>query len=148
MSRKNDILSRMLKDHSKIEELLDDLEEEVRKGYSNMKKSFSRFEWELEKHIFVEERAIFTEYFPKDVTEGYKMLPVVTKDHNFILNKINNWRNDILNKRNITDISELKDFLIKHREYEETELYPKLDQALDEEQKKHIIDRIEQIVEY
>jgi len=148
MSGKNDILPRMVKDYYKIEELLDELEEELKKGYPNMKRSFSRFEWELEKHIFVEERAVFTEYSPKDITEGYKMLPVVTKHHNFILNKLNNWREDVQNRRNITDISELKDFLIKHREYEETELYPKLDQALDEEQKKHIIDRIEQIVEY
>ena len=31
--------------------------------------------------------------------------------------------------------------------FEEMELYPKLDQALDERQKKHIIDRIEQIIE-
>lgn len=56
MSGKNDILPRMVKDHYKIEELLDELEEELKKGYPNMKKSFSRFEWELEKHIFVEQR--------------------------------------------------------------------------------------------
>ena len=147
MSGKNDILPKMIKDHCKIEGLLDELEEDAKKGHNNMKKSFNRFEWELEKHLFVEERAVFTEYSPTDVSEGYKMLPVVTKHHNFILNKLNNWRNDVQNRRNITDVSELKEFLIKHREYEETELYPMIDQALDKGQKKHIIDRIEQIVE-
>ena len=112
MSGKNDILPKMIKDHCKIEGLLDELEEDAKKGHNNMKKSFKRFEWELEKHLFVEERAVFTKYSPTDVSEGYKMLPVVTKHHNFILNKLNNWRNDVQNRRNITDVSELKEFLI------------------------------------
>ena len=145
MSGKNDISSKMIRDHCKIEGLLDAFEKDAKKGYDTMKKSFNKFEWKLEKHIFTEERAVFTEYSPTDVSEGYKMLPVLTKHHNYILNKLNNWRDDVRNRRNITDVSELKEFLIKHREYEETELYPKIDQALDEGQKKHIIDRIEQI---
>jgi len=76
------------------------------------------------------------------------ILPRMVKDYYKIEELLDELGEDVQNRRNITDISELKDFLIKHREYEETELYPKLDQALDEEQKKHIIDRIEQIVEY
>ena len=147
MSGKNDILPKMVKDHCKIEGFLDEFEENSKKGYNAMKKSFNRFEWKLEKHIFVEERAVFTEYLPKEESEGYKMLPVVTKHHDFILNKLNKLRNDVQNRRNITDVSELKEFLIKHWEYEEMELYPKIDETLDEGQKKHIIDRIEQIVE-
>lgn len=142
-----DVFPKMVKDHNKIVELLEEFEENSKKDFESMKKSFHRFEWELEKHIFVEERAVFTEYAPKDVSEGYEMLPVITKQHNFILNKLNNWRNDVQKQRNIKDVSELKEFLIKHKEYEEKELYPKLDQVLDEDQKKHIIDRIEQIVE-
>ncbi|GAH09102.1 unnamed protein product, partial [marine sediment metagenome] len=33
-------------------------------------KSFHTFEWNLEKHFFVEERAIFTAYNPKYIDEG------------------------------------------------------------------------------
>ena len=144
---KHDVLPIMIKDHSKIERLLDILEEDMDKDFKTMKKSFHHFEWELEKHLFVEEKAIFTNYTPEDAVEGYKMLPVITEQHNFILNTLNNWRNEVVKNHYITNISELKEFLVRHREYEENELYPKLDQSLDETQKKHIIDKIEQILE-
>ena len=145
MSGTTDILPIMVEDHCKIEKLLDEFEENAKKDYPSMRESFYRFEWELEKHLFVEEKAIFTQYSPDNISEDYKMLPVVTEQHNFIINKLNNWRKDIRNKRSITDISELKEFLIKHREYEEKELYPRLDQTLDAKQKKHIINRVHQI---
>ncbi len=148
MDNKYDILSRMKKDHCKIEDLLNELESDQKRDFNTMKKTFYRFEWELEKHIFTEERAVFTEYSPIDVSEGYKMLPIITQHHNFILNKLENWRDAVRNHRTIQDISELQNFLTKHREYEEQELYPKLDESLTEEQKKHIIDRITQIVEH
>jgi len=35
---------------------------------------------------------------------------------------------------------------MKHREFEEKEVYPRLDQSLDETQKKQIIERINEIV--
>ena len=111
-----------------------------------MSKSFNKFEWELEKHIFIEEKAIFTSYKPDNVSEGYKMLPELTNQHNFILNTINNWRDYIRKKRNITNIYGFKEFLIKHKNYEEKEVYPKLDQALSENEKKHIIEKINEII--
>ena len=74
----------MRKDHLKLEGLLDELEENATKEYNIMKKSFNRFEWELEKHLFTEEKAIFTEYSPSDISEGYKMLPVVKKHHKYM----------------------------------------------------------------
>jgi len=146
MSEANKITSLMVKDHCKIEKLLDELEVNAKKEYSIMTKSFYKFEWGLEKHIFVEEKAIFTSYNPEDVTEGYKMLPALTQQHNVILNKLNNLRTDIRNNRNIRDIYEFKEFLIKHKNFEEKEVYPKLDETLDEKQKKLIVDRISQLI--
>ena len=142
----NDILPCMIKDHCKIEKLLADFQENIEKEYPLMKKSFTKFEWELEKHIFVEEKAIFTSYHPEDVSEGYKMLPELTIQHNFILNQLNNWRRDFQSKKNIDDLNKFKNFLINHREFEEKEIYPKLDQSLNETQKKHIIDRLDEII--
>ena len=147
MENKNDILPRMIKDHCRIEDILNELEEDQKRDFNTMKKTFYRFEWELEKHIFTEEKAVFTEYSPKDISEGYEMLPTITQHHNFILNKLENWRKDVRSHRTIQDISKLQSFLVKHREYEEQELYPKLDEVLDDEQKKHILDRIAQIIE-
>lgn len=146
MSKSNKILSLMIKDHCRIEELLNNLENSNKIDFESMSKSFYKFEWELEKHIFIEEKAIFTSYRPDNVVEGFKMLPKLTNQHNFILNTINNWRNEIRKKRNLNDIYSFKEFLNKHKNYEEKEVYPKLDQALSEREKKHIIAKINEII--
>ncbi len=136
----------MVKDHCKIEALLTDLEKAVEQDYSMMLKSFTTFEWELEKHIFIEEKAIFTSYRPDNVVEGYKMLPELTKQHNEILNRLNIMRKQLRSRQKITDISGFKTLLIGHKSFEESEVYPQLDQALNEEQKQTIITKIREIV--
>ena len=141
----SDILTLMVKDHCRIEKLLDELEKNVDKEHPMMKESFYKFEWELEKHLFTEEKAIFTQYNPEDVTEGYKMLPELIKQHNFIVNQLDLWRKDIRNNKKIDGFYDFKKYLIKHRFFEENEVYPRLDQSLDEKQKKHIISRINEI---
>ena len=141
-----DILPLMVKDHSKIELLIDKLEENAKGDPSTMIKSFNKLEWELEKHIFVEEKAIFTSYNPEDVTIGYKMLPELTKQHNDILNRLNIMRKDVRSRRIIKDVYSFKEFMINHKTFEEREVYPKLDEALDETQKRQIIDKINEIV--
>jgi len=146
MNKSNKILSLMIKDHCKIEGLINDLDQKSKIDFDSMIKSFNKFEWELEKHIFIEEKAIFTSYKPDDVIEGFKMLPELTNQHNYILNTINNWRFDVRKKRNLININSFKEFLIKHKNYEEKEVYPKLDQALSEHEKKHIIAKINEII--
>jgi len=143
--KKIDILQRMIDDHIKIEKLMDNLEKDIDKDYEIIKKSFTKFEWNLEKHIFVEEKVIFTNYNPENVTEGYQMLPELTKQHNFILNQLSNWRKELVNKRKIDGFFKFKKVLINHKDFEENEVYPKLDQSLTESNKKHIIDRLNEI---
>ncbi len=147
MTDKISILSLMTKDHKKIEELLNLLEKESKKDYESMKKAFIIFEWELEKHIFTEEKAIFTSYNPKDVEEGYKMLPQLTEHHNYILNTLNNWRDDIRKRRKITDVQKFKNFLINHKNFEEEKVYPKLDESISKNEKRHIVAKINEIVQ-
>ena len=146
MSKTTNILALMVKDHCKIENLINDLEDKTKKDFDSMVKSFNKFEWELEKHIFTEEKAIFTSYKPENVIEGYKMLPELTKQHNFIINTLNNWRKDILKKNKLTNVYSFKEFLMKHKNYEEKDVYPKLDQALNEEEKRYIIEKINEII--
>jgi len=145
MNEKN-ILPLMVKDHCKIEKLLDTLEKNIDKDYETMRESFNNFEWVLEKHLFTEEKAIFTFYTPNDVSEGYRMLPELTKQHNFLINQLNNWRRDVRNKKKINGFYEFKKTLINHRIFEENEVYPRLDKTLDDEQKKEIISRINEMV--
>lgn len=143
---KKDILPKMVKDHCKIEKLLSDLEEKLDDDYSEMRKAFHKFEWELEKHLFTEEKAIFTMYSPEEVSEGYKMLPELTKQHNFIVNQLNNWRQEIRKKQKISGIYDFKNYLTEHRLFEEKEVYPKLDQTLSDDEKQFIINRINELV--
>lgn len=145
MSEKNSILKLMIRDHCKIEKLINDLEKNTKVNFESMKKSFYEFEWELEKHIFTEEKAIFTSYNPEDVSEGYKMLPEITKQHNFIINTLNNWRDDIRKRRMIRDVYSFKEFIIRHKDFEEEKVYPKLDESLPEDEKRHIVAKINEI---
>jgi hemerythrin superfamily protein len=145
MSEKNSILELMIRDHCKIEELINDLEKNSKFNFDSIKKSFNKFEWELEKHIFTEEKAIFTAYNPEDVSEGYKMLPELTKQHNFIINTLKNWRDDVRRRRMIRDVYSFKEFIIKHKNFEEEKVYPKLDESLPEDEKQQIIAKINEI---
>ncbi|MFE3845799.1 hemerythrin domain-containing protein [Thermoplasmatota archaeon] len=124
---------------------MDDFERDIDKDYELMKKSFTKFEWKLEKHIFSEEKVIFTNYNPEDITEGYQMLPELTKQHNFILNQLSNWRKELVNKNKIDGFYKFKKVLINHKIFEENEVYPKLDQSLSDSDKKLIIGRLNEI---
>lgn len=145
MDKSTNIVPVMVKDHRKIEQLLENFEASIDKDYKTMAKAFNDFEWHLEKHIFVEEKAIYTQYSPEDVASGYKMLPTLTKQHNYIVNQLAVWRKDVRNKRNITDFNNLKEFIIRHKNFEEKDVYPLLDQVLDEEQKTQILQKINEI---
>lgn len=146
MGDETSILKMMIKDHCKIEELINNLEEKTKEDYESMVKAFNKFEWELEKHIFTEEKAIFTSYNPEDVAEGYKMLPELTKQHNYIINTLNNWREDVRKKRIITDVYSFKEFIINHKNFEEEKVYPQLDESLSESDKRNIIAKIGEII--
>jgi len=140
------ILNLMIKDHKKINDLILKLDEKSKEDFESMKKAFRKFEWELEKHIFTEEKAIFTSYNPSNIVEGYKMLPELTKQHNYIVNTLNNWREDIKKNRMIKDVYSFKEFLDNHRNFEEEKVYPKLDQGLTEDEKRHIVAKINEII--
>jgi len=147
MNKSTNIFKLMVKDHNKIEELLENLELKNNEDFDSMRDAFNKFEWELEKHIFTEEKAIFTSYNPEDVSQGYKMLPELTKQHNFLLNKLNNWRKDVRNKRMISDFYSFKVYLVRHKNFEEEKVYPMLDQSLSEDEKRHIMSKINEIVQ-
>jgi hemerythrin-like domain-containing protein len=136
----------MVREHCILENALDNLEENAKFDFGLMVKSFNNFEWKLEKHIFMEEKVIYTEYEPSDVTEDYKILPKLTEQHNYILNILNNWRNDIKNKRILKNIYSFKKYIIEHKTFEENEVYTRLDQELSDEQKKQMIDKITEII--
>lgn len=139
------ILNLMVKDHAKIVRLLNDIKKIMGQDIISTMGVFDKFEWELEKHIFIEEKAIFTSYDPKNIIEGYAMIPELIKEHNEILNKLRIMRKDLVKQRTC-DFDGFAEVLMNHKNFEEDSLYPKLDQELEESQKKMIVDRISQIL--
>jgi hemerythrin-like domain-containing protein len=106
---------------------------------------FDTFEWELEKHIFTEEKAIFSSYNPTNIVEGYKMVPDLIKQHNEILNRLRMMRKNLQWQRPI-DYDEFKELIMTHKTFEEVSLYPKLDQELSTAQKEEIIKKIHEMI--
>jgi hypothetical protein len=139
------ILDLMIKDHGKIVKLLLDVEKSIGMELISTMKVFDTFEWELEKHIFIEEKAIFTSYKPMNIVEGYKMVPELIQQHNDILNRLRVMRKNLMWQRPI-DYDEFKELIMVHKTFEEASLYPKLDQELDVSQKEEIIRKIHEII--
>ncbi|MBS3778034.1 MAG: hemerythrin domain-containing protein [Candidatus Thermoplasmatota archaeon] len=143
---KTSILKIMVKDHRRIEDLIDSVEKSLDDDFEVIEKAFDKFEWQLQKHIFAEEKAIFTFYEPEDVSTGYKMLPVLTKQHNDILNRMEIMQRDVQNGKTPKKVSEFKKVLMKHRTFEEVEVYPKLQETLSKKQKDQIIEKVKMIL--
>lgn len=133
----------MLRDHCKIEKLLNDFEKCTNLDKQILKKTFNKFKWELEKHLFTEEKAIFV-YFESDDSEVYKIIPQLMIEHDKIYKKLKEMKNEINNNKTC-NFSEFKELMIKHKNFEEKSFYPKLDQKLDETTKKMILKRMEKI---
>ena len=125
----------MLRDHCKIEKLLSEFKLSI--GSPEAEKRFDGFKWELEKHMFIEERAIFTFVKPED-NEDFAAIPKLKREHDEILDLMESIEKDTKEE----DVSKLQNLLMKHKTFEDEVLYPKLDVELNAEQKKIIVDRL------
>jgi iron-sulfur cluster repair protein YtfE (RIC family) len=103
-------------------------------------KVFNKFKWELEKHFFIEEKAIFTLIYSAD-QETNDMKDELLKEHRTILKNLKEIEGCLQDNID-TDLTGLKTLLIEHRDFEDESFYPKLEEELDEERKKEIRDRI------
>ena len=129
----------MRKNHYRIEQLLKEFKTIYEKNPKLIFSSFDKFKWELEKHLFIEEKAIFIFYSPKD-SEDFDTIPNLVQEHRKMLELLNKIENNLKSKN--VDISELLKLLIKHRNFEDGTLYPKLDRELEDSKKKIIIERL------
>ena len=128
----------MTRDHDKIVRLLNDFGKCIELEKQTLKKAYETFTWELEKHIFTEEKVIFTKYEPEDEKEGYEMIPQLMQEHNEIYKKLMEMKKSIKYSKSC-DFKEFKKMMIKHKDFEENSVYPKLDQELDEKTKKRLV---------
>ncbi len=134
----------MARDHDKIVKLLNDLCECIDLDKQNLKKVFEIFKWELEKHLFTEEKVIFTSYEPEDFEEGYKMVTQLMLDHDKIHKQLKGMKK-IIKKDKVCNFQEFKEIFLKHKNFEDEQVYPRFDQELDESTKEMIIKRINEV---
>jgi len=137
---KGKILILMLKDHGKIIHLLDQLEKEAEKNQAVNADAFNQFKWELKRHMVVEETAIFTSYNPEN-EDSYAMVPKLEKEHKKLTSMLDEIEDSLRNAGEF-DTLEFREFIQKHKEYEEEVFYPTLERELDAEHKNRIIQQI------
>ncbi len=137
----NSIMELMLKDHEKIVDYLNKVEEE---GHPDIE-AFLKFEWLLKKHIFIEEKAIFISYQPSDDYEEERTFNKLSKEHTVIMDLLDKILEESFPRGN-TNFNKLKRLLAVHKKFEENEVYPKLEEKLNEKNKRDIIEKITEII--
>ncbi|MFA4952756.1 MAG: hemerythrin domain-containing protein [Candidatus Pacearchaeota archaeon] len=134
----------MLIEHQRLYNLLERLEKNLDGNDKNWKELFNEFKWNLEKHFFVEEKAIF-DLCNSDCGERIPEIFDLMKEHGeiiYLMNEIDDELDDNLKK----NLLEIKRMLIKHSNSEDESFYPLLDEELSEERKLEILSRIKEIV--
>lgn len=134
----------MLKDHDRINKLIDFFEKELNKSIGNSRRIFNQLKWNLDKHFFVEEKIIFSIYETESEEDNLDILKLLKehKDIYWLLNKIE----DSLDSGLKPELTEFKKALKIHANFEDNNFYPKLDRDLDDKQKSLIFNRADEIV--
>jgi hypothetical protein len=143
--KSTELLNVMVKDHYRIMKYLKDVENNLKSDFEVLLKKFNTFEWSLEKHFFVEERAIFTAYNPDYIEDAHQLFTNLSKQHTNILEKVEFIRKRLRSGKSI-DVSELDEMLLKHTTYEEKNVYPVLDLEISEGEKRFMIERINDLL--
>tara|TARA_Y100000310_G_scaffold319407_1_gene374631 strand:- start:158 stop:589 length:432 start_codon:yes stop_codon:yes gene_type:complete len=133
----------MLKEHRKLDKLLDDVEKEL-DSYEKTKKNLDCFKWNMEKHFFTEEKVIFDSFVTmsgQQTSDTFNLL----EDHVRIMNLIKIIEKR-LNKKIIPKLEYLRRIIKTHRDFEDEDFYPRLDRDLSSEQKKQVCDKIMEII--
>lgn len=134
------ISSLMFDDHQKILGRLQELETGISNKAPDIPHLFDQFKWRLEMHMFIEERAIFTN--TEFSIKSSEMVKRVTGEHKVLLEMLQSLERRLMSGYTDLVIDDLKGGLDEHKTFEETELYPRLDEELDPQAKRFIIERL------
>lgn len=138
------ILSAMIIHHALIEVYLAVLKDSQSQGAEASVVAFNNFRWQLEKHFFVEERAIFDQY-KSDDAKVKQLVERVLLEHRQIIQMMDELKIKITDGESV-DFSQLSETVVSHRELEDKELYPLIDIEFDDVRKKEITDKINDII--
>ena len=139
----NKILDIMVAQHALIDTLFVAFRDELGQNPKGAQGFFTDLVWEVKKHFFVEEQAIF-DLIPWKDPEIQEIVKGLKQDHFILLGSLDKASKD-LSVFNSIQKDGFSALMAKHLETEEKKLYPILDERLTEEEKKHIISHIAQV---
>jgi len=142
MTQEN-ILGLMVAHHALLETLFVVFRDEVSENSPRVGSALSEFSWEMKKHFFAEENAIFNLVPPKDI-ESWKAINRLKEEHIAMLVGLEKFMGNLVEIKS-EEVEVFYNLLKGHREVEEKDLYPRLDKELGAEEKNQIIARINEI---
>ncbi|MCK9595726.1 hemerythrin domain-containing protein [Candidatus Pacearchaeota archaeon] len=133
----------MLKHHAIVNRSLSDFETISEKNSIDAKESFDIFKWNLEKHMAVEEKKVFS-VADKNNKKELKELKNLLKDHEDLRAIVSNIYEDVIQRKK-PNVKILQELLSAHEAREVESFYPKLDERLSEEEKKEIAEEVKNV---
>lgn len=136
---RKEILKTMIQEHEIIETLLNEFEREYKRDFPESRKILKTFTWNLEKHMFLEEKFLYN--IPSLWTGNIGEIFDILKQHGDLLFLTKRIRSLDFTEE---DLLSLKELLKEHFTTEEIVLYPKFERGLTEEQKNLFLERVTQ----
>jgi hypothetical protein len=143
MENIGEITIAILSQHRIIDQNLYDLDKTVEGDIISLKELFQTFQWNINKHMAVEEENLFT---VADNTnhEEVRQLQNLMKDHKDLKEIIKNVAEEVEMERK-PDTKILRELLSAHEGREINSFYPLLDKRLPVEKKKEILQGLEDV---
>lgn len=132
----------MIEEHGRLTKMLLNLIKNI-ESKKEIKKIFIEFKWNVEKHFFIEEKAIFSAYSSK-VEVGKKVINLI-EEHKEMLSILKGVEKEIDNKK-FPDLSKFKKIMLRHQEIEDDYFYTGLENNLNEDEKAEILDKASEII--
>ncbi len=133
-------------DHARVERLIVELDtwdaDELQRGFNTFRKA-------LQRHMFVEELAVFT-FIRTEHHVELSCMPTLQQQHDEILLLLDQM-DETRHQSPPMDVAPLKHALLaaldEHRRFEDEELYPRFDADLGEQQKRTILLRLQACID-
>ncbi len=139
----DEIADVMREEHKRLALMLGEVIVSVGKKAKDGQKKFIEFKWNVEKHFFVEEKAIF-EAYTEMVTVGSREVNLID-EHDTMRMMMQEFSVD-LDKGEFPDFTDFRTLLLSHQKKEDDYFYTGLENNLNEEEKAEIIDKINEII--
>ena len=131
----------MLEDHKKLELMLNQVLDGFGMNVQDIKSCFQEFKDKLEKHMQIEEQAIFS-FSNLGDDEAMHIVRELLIEHGVIRTRLEELALMVLKGEKLDDFDDFVVLLSKHQAVEGNVLYPKLDKELKNEEKKFVLQKI------